>query len=131
MQQNDSESDASNDVVILGGGAYYEEIKWRFPQTKKCPHFRCNKIFPSREETIKHYQVKHARNATFCKTCDKPVSYQNFEEHKKSSSHRLSLTTSKTMCTSAPVNLFLYCWMLQSFEFDCFLLYSNQNISQK
>lgn len=131
MQENDNDdSDASDDMVILGGGSYYKEMKWRFPQTKQCPHIRCNKTFPSRALAIQHYREEHAKDFTFCVACDKPFNARHFEEHKQTSTHRLSLTTSKTLRISIPVDLF-FCSHLpnidlkQSFEFN-FFLHSNQ-----
>lgn len=93
-------------MVILGGGIYYEEIKWPFPPVKECPHVRCTKTFQSRALTRKHYQKEHAKDFTFCRVCDKPIYAKKFGEHEQTAIHKIS--ASKKPHIAPPVDLFVY-----------------------
>lgn len=43
---------------------------WRFPLNSRCPIPHCReKVFPTRNDALKHFQLKHANGAVWCGHC--------------------------------------------------------------
>lgn len=93
-------------MVILGGGLRYAETEWAFPEVNECPHRGCVRNFSSCALTKKHYQQEHAKNATLCKVCDKPISAVKLHEHEQTAVHRSM--ASKKPHIPHPVDSFFY-----------------------
>lgn len=74
----DNESDS---FVILGESNHSKVVKWRFPNTSKCPIKSCKNNYETKALALKHFQREHAPDAVLCQICDKPVYTKSFREH--------------------------------------------------
>lgn len=57
--------------------------KWRFPNTRICPHRGCHIPFENSSETIKHYLQTHVLTAVWCSICHSTVSAKTYASHFK------------------------------------------------
>lgn len=65
----------------LGGSSHYKVVKWRFPNTKKCPIKYCEDVFKTKLLAFKHFKEEHAPLAVLCQFCTQPVHVKSFKEH--------------------------------------------------
>lgn len=75
-----ADEDEDKDIVLLGENTKYPTMKWRFPDTIKCPKVYCSWYFRfghfrfGRTAAMKHYREVHAKNDLLCVECNALIS---------------------------------------------------------
>lgn len=83
-------------IIILADSKYGEPSKWQFPEDiDTCPVSSCKKKFENRLALINHYRRFHAKYFTMCSICEIPVGLKYFNDHEKTSRHRIARSTKK------------------------------------
>lgn len=80
----DSSDDEFDECITLGKSSQFETVKWKFPDTEKCPLDGCDLSFSSRIFALVHFRMNHSSTAMVCPICDIPfssVSTSNMEQH--------------------------------------------------
>lgn len=96
----DSTDDEFDEYITLGKSTQFQTVKWKFPDTEKCPLDGCDISFSNRSFAIIHFRSNHSSTAMLCTICNIPfpsACTSNLEQHYELYHPDASLPTMKTV----------------------------------